>query len=202
VKALPALENVNLANAITSLSLVAAAVALLLAAHGELAWALCAGALTLPCDVLDGVVARRRKTASDFGAQLDSLCDALAFGALPALLGHSLGVRGPWSVVLVLYPLGAVWRLARFAQVKLTTDARGRECFEGVPTTFSGAVFYVVAAASLWLPGNAALALLVGFYVGASVCMNLAFAFPKRGLHTRALWVLVPAALLASLAHG
>src|SRR5207302_514604 len=37
-------------------------------------------------DVLDGFVARLSKTASEFGGQLDSLCDAVSFGAAPAFL--------------------------------------------------------------------------------------------------------------------
>src|SRR5262245_23969696 len=37
-------------------------------------------------DVLDGYLARRSKTASQFGAELDSLCDAVSFGAAPAFL--------------------------------------------------------------------------------------------------------------------
>ncbi len=148
----PALAHVNLANSITSASVVASATALVLAANGQHALSLCAAALTLPCDIFDGVVARRRQTASEFGAQLDSLCDAIAFGVLPAALGYSLGVRGPAAVVLVLYALGAIWRLARFSQVKLSKDAQGRECFEGVPTAFCAALFYVLAAATFWLP--------------------------------------------------
>ena len=35
-------------------------------------------------DALDGYVARISKTSSDFGMQLDSLCDAISFGAAPA----------------------------------------------------------------------------------------------------------------------
>ena len=37
-------------------------------------------------DGLDGYAARLSKTASDFGGQLDSLCDAISFGAAPAFL--------------------------------------------------------------------------------------------------------------------
>jgi CDP-diacylglycerol--serine O-phosphatidyltransferase len=202
VKLFPASAHVNLANAITSASVVASASALLLAANGHRALSLCAAALTLPCDIFDGVVARRRGTASEFGAQLDSLCDAIAFGVLPAVLGYSLGVRGPASLVLVLYTLGAVWRLARFSQVKLSMDAQGRECFEGVPTAFCGALFYVLAAASFWLPQRVGLSLLVVFFAVSTFCMNMAFSFPKHGLHTRALWVLVPGILLALLVRG
>ncbi len=34
-------------------------------------------------DALDGYVARLSRTASDFGAQLDSLCDLVTFGVAP-----------------------------------------------------------------------------------------------------------------------
>ena len=36
-------------------------------------------------DSLDGYVARKSRTVSNFGAELDSLCDAISFGAAPAL---------------------------------------------------------------------------------------------------------------------
>ena len=118
---------------------------------------------------------------------------------MPAVLGYLLGMRGPAASLLVVYTLAAVWRLARFNQSQMPSDSHGRECFEGVPTTFAAAVFYVVASASLWLPSHVAKALLVVFFVTAAIAMNTAFSFPKRGLHTRALWVLVPAVLLFSV---
>src|SRR5574342_1426010 len=37
-------------------------------------------------DMCDGYVARLSKTASEFGGQLDSLCDAISFGAAPGLI--------------------------------------------------------------------------------------------------------------------
>ena len=42
--------------------------------------------LAMLFDALDGYVARLAKSASDFGAQLDSLCDAISFGLAPAFL--------------------------------------------------------------------------------------------------------------------
>src|SRR5438105_8680244 len=42
-------------------------------------------------DALDGYVARLSKTASNFGMQLDSLCDAVSFGVAPAFLLLRLG---------------------------------------------------------------------------------------------------------------
>jgi CDP-diacylglycerol--serine O-phosphatidyltransferase len=42
--------------------------------------------LAMIFDALDGHVARMAKVTSDFGAQLDSLCDLVTFGVAPALL--------------------------------------------------------------------------------------------------------------------
>src|SRR5262245_54864870 len=47
-------------------------------------------------DALDGYVARLSKSASNFGGQLDSLCDAISFGVAPAFLLLRLG-PGPGS---------------------------------------------------------------------------------------------------------
>src|SRR5437660_3225653 len=73
-------------------------------------------------DVLDGYAARLSRTASEFGGQLDSLCDAISFGAAPAFLLLRLGQE--WSqnlvvakaiaVIAALYMACAVLRLARF----------------------------------------------------------------------------------------
>ena len=42
-------------------------------------------------DMLDGYVARLSKTASEFGGELDSLCDVVSFGVGPAFLLLKLG---------------------------------------------------------------------------------------------------------------
>ena len=41
-------------------------------------------------DALDGFVARVTKTASAFGAQLDSLCDLVTFGVAPGFLVYAI----------------------------------------------------------------------------------------------------------------
>jgi CDP-diacylglycerol--serine O-phosphatidyltransferase len=186
---------INLANGITSLSIAASLSAMFLAAHGRIVTALLVGAVTLPCDVFDGVIARRRKTTSSFGAQLDSLSDAIGFGVLPAFLGFVHGINGMAAVVLIVYALGAVWRLAFFHEVGMTVDASGREYFRGMPTTLAGALFYVIAPASLWLTDRKGLVLLFLFYLVATFLMNSLFLFPKRSWASRVLWVLIPIAL-------
>jgi len=50
-------------------------------------------------DVLDGRVARISKQTSSFGGQLDSLCDAISFGAAPAFLMLNLMLSSHRSIV-------------------------------------------------------------------------------------------------------
>src|SRR5579863_4728254 len=42
--------------------------------------------LAMVFDMLDGRAARWAKQTSEFGAQLDSLCDAISFGVAPAVI--------------------------------------------------------------------------------------------------------------------
>ena len=93
-------------------------------------------------DVLDGFVARLSKTASEFGGQLDSLCDAISFGAAPAFL--ILRLSREWRtasplmynatvVIAVLFMVCVILRLARF-NVENTPDPASHRRFKGLPS--------------------------------------------------------------------
>src|SRR5215472_8842607 len=91
-------------------------------------------------DALDGYAARLSKTASDFGGQLDSLCDAISFGAAPAFLLLRLGldwekplVRQAVAMIAALYVVCAVLRLARF-NLENSPDAASHKRFKGLPS--------------------------------------------------------------------
>ncbi len=90
-------------------------------------------------DAFDGYIARRTRTVSQFGAELDSLCDAISFGAAPAFLLIQLGsafpgrlVKESFLVIAVLYMVCAVLRLARFNAQML--DTRSHRFFKGLPS--------------------------------------------------------------------
>jgi len=95
-------------------------------------------------DVLDGRVARLAKQTSDFGAQLDSLCDAISFGVAPAFLMlklcgdtdtfpiNGLWIKGLWMIA-VLYVVCAVMRLARF-NVENDHSVESHLWFKGLPS--------------------------------------------------------------------
>jgi CDP-diacylglycerol---serine O-phosphatidyltransferase len=96
-------------------------------------------------DFLDGFVARLFKASSEMGAQLDSLADAVSFGAAPGMIVYQLlrisyaeqadGIDISMAYLLpaILIPCAAVYRLAKF-----NLDKRQTYGFIGVPTPAAG----------------------------------------------------------------
>ena len=102
-------------------------------------------------DILDGSVARATGASSNFGAQLDSLCDAVSFGIAPALLSYKMfalelsklrdmsfqfkSLIGPWIIFSAMfYAICAIVRLARF-NVENEEDDSSHAEFTGLPST-------------------------------------------------------------------
>lgn len=88
-------------------------------------------------DALDGRVARWANQTSEFGAQLDSLCDAVSFGVAPAFLMLQFTIssgyhpRVQW-IIGALYVVCALLRLARF-NVETDEDDT-HDGFSGLPS--------------------------------------------------------------------
>ena len=114
--------------------------------HFEHAALLIGGAAIL--DMLDGRIARLTGTQSEFGAELDSLSDAVSFGVAPALLAYvwalTLVPRAGWPAAFLFLVCG-VMRLARFNVQRQAVDGR---YFVGLPIPAGAAqlaaVVYVV----------------------------------------------------------
>ena len=76
--------------------------------------------LAMIFDALDGHLARLSNTTSDFGAQLDSLCDVVTFGVAPGFLlvkmcpQFSYQYRDAVWLIAATYAACAALRLARF----------------------------------------------------------------------------------------
>jgi len=105
-------------------------------------------------DGIDGRIARLVRAESRFGAELDSLSDAISFGVAPALILYlwalqSLGRFG-WLVALI-YALFCALRLARFnAQIDREHQPHKSAGFlTGVPAPAGAAL--VLAPLYLWL---------------------------------------------------
>jgi CDP-diacylglycerol--serine O-phosphatidyltransferase len=95
-------------------------------------------------DALDGSAARMTRTGTAFGAELDSLVDAVSFGVAPSLLVYFHTFRnGEWAWLLgFLFVLAVVLRLARF---NVEQAGRAKSTFFGLPSPAAG-----IALATFW----------------------------------------------------
>ena len=105
-----------LPNMLTVAGLVSGLTALRFALDGR--WEGTIGLIVLAAvfDALDGRTARRLKTSSAFGAALDSLCDMVVFGVVPALCLYLWALQDSgnlawWATMISTYWKGA----SRFA---------------------------------------------------------------------------------------
>lgn len=117
--------------------------AMVLATRGEFqtaGWCIVVAALL---DMMDGRIARFTSTGSRFGAELDSLVDAISFGVAPGLVIYQLFFIGQsWSWVLsFLYICGAVIRLARF---NIEQGGRAKRHFHGLPSPTAGMILATI----------------------------------------------------------
>ncbi len=91
--------------------------------------------LSMILDGIDGNLARWLKGSSDFGAELDSYVDLMAFGIAPAILIYAVTLQGTqvWRVILpATVALSGMIRLARF---KAHDPLRGQGGYAGLPIT-------------------------------------------------------------------
>lgn len=112
-------------------------------------------------DMLDGYVARLSKTASKFGGELDSLCDAVSFGVAPAFLLLKMGpgweprpiLHQLLAGIAALYMVCAILRLARF-NVENTPDPASHKRFRGLPSPGAAGCLASLAILRGELPGK------------------------------------------------
>ncbi|MEQ8330779.1 MAG: CDP-diacylglycerol--serine O-phosphatidyltransferase [Longimicrobiales bacterium] len=111
--------------------------AMVAATRGDLIWAgwfiIFAGTL----DMLDGRIARLTRTGSKFGAELDSLVDAISFGVAPGFIMYQLFFTDTaWSWTLsYVYVTAVVVRLARF---NVESSGEAKRYFHGLPSPSAG----------------------------------------------------------------
>jgi CDP-diacylglycerol--serine O-phosphatidyltransferase len=118
--------------------------ALITAARGDLLWAGWFIVFASILDLADGRIARFTRTGSSFGAELDSLVDAISFGVAPAFILYQLFLSDTaygW-VLSFAYVTAVVLRLARF---NVEQGGEAKTHFHGLPSPTSGmilATFY------------------------------------------------------------
>ena len=166
--------------------------AIVAASRGDYMWAgwciMFAGTL----DMLDGTVARFTRTGSRFGAELDSLVDAISFGVAPSFILYRIFFADTqWSWILsFVYVTAVVVRLARF---NIEQGGEAKRYFHGLPSPAAGmtlAAFYPWSQTPFFdqylsdLPWQQIMA--VGMVLlGVLLVSHVPYArFPKIGLRT------------------
>lgn len=178
---------------LTYVSLLISTVGIFLAPTSPLAALLCLLTSGV-CDMFDGKIARTRKQSTEaekrFGIQIDSLCDVICFGVLPAAIGVSLAPTHPAAkaavwVVCALFVLCGLIRLAYFnvtEETRQATETGRRTHYMGVPITTSAVVFPMVFAVTEFLssPGGVLSPLTPWLYPAFLVITGVAFILPIR----------------------
>jgi CDP-diacylglycerol---serine O-phosphatidyltransferase len=129
--------RVLIPNLITLLAICIGLTAIRMGIEGRMELAVCAVVAAAILDALDGRLARLLKGTSRFGAELDSLCDFVNFGVVPAILLyiwtlHDLKSIG-WAGAIV-FAVAAALRLARFnVALDAPKPAFTQDFFVGVP---------------------------------------------------------------------
>jgi CDP-diacylglycerol--serine O-phosphatidyltransferase len=141
-------------------------------------------------DGVDGRIARLLRGTSKFGAELDSLADAINFGVAPAIIMylwamHQAGGIG-WALCL-LHAVSCVLRLARFnTMIDLELPHWAHNYFTGVPAPFGAGI--AVLPLILWLQTDFdvfAHPVMVGAFLLASSVLMVSRVPVYSGKHMR-----------------
>jgi CDP-diacylglycerol---serine O-phosphatidyltransferase len=125
-------------NLITVLAICAGLSGIRLAFEGRFETAVLMVLLAAFLDGIDGRLARMMKGQSKFGAQMDSIADAVNFGAAPALVLYAYvldQVRSLGWIAALVYAIACCLRLARFNVMNDNPEqsANSGDYFVGVP---------------------------------------------------------------------
>lgn len=128
---------------LTYLSLIFAMAGIHLSFNGFYQWAFICLIMCGICDTFDGMVARSKRGRTEaekkFGIQIDSLCDLVAFGVFPAILGYNVGLSSVgWLIIEIFYVLAATIRLAYFnvkEEERQQETTEKRKYYQGLPVT-------------------------------------------------------------------
>lgn len=195
-------------NMITLLALCAGLTAIRYGLNGQWDRAAVAVVFAGMLDGVDGRVARMLRSTSKFGAELDSLADAISFGVAPAMMMylwvmHDAGGIG-WALCL-LHCVCAVLRLARFNTMVGQPDLPpwAHNYFTGVPSP--GGAGIAILPLILWLYSEAEFfhsPVVVGAFLLASSVLMVSRVPIYSGKHVRLKpqWVLPLMILIGAIA--
>ena len=143
---------------LTYIGLAFAVVGICFAYVTNLTWSVVCLIVAGVCDMFDGKIARacpdRSEEAKQFGVQIDSLTDTVAFVVLPVLISLEMGHQGPVSIAIsVLYVLAGVIRLGFFNVLVANCDPdKPLKNYTGLSVTSAAIIFPTLWLISRFIP--------------------------------------------------
>jgi CDP-diacylglycerol---serine O-phosphatidyltransferase len=125
---------------ITSLGLLAGFYSLISSINSHFELAAVMITIAFICDGLDGRVARLSRSSSQFGIELDSLSDVVAFGVAPAGLIYSWALKPLGNIAVVICGLYVVCAALRLARFNVQTGSTDKRRFTGLPVPGAAAL--------------------------------------------------------------
>ena len=174
---------------LTLLSLVSAVFGMTQAIDGHVKVAILCLAFSGLCDAFDGKVARTKKNRTDdersFGIQLDSLCDMVAFAALPAVICYLLGVRGYLGCIAIsYYCICGIIRLSYYNVMEINRmqmEEPTQKVYYGLPITSITIILPMVFLLELVIPEEICPVLLIAMLFIVGTCFILDFKIYRPG---------------------
>lgn len=108
------------------------------------------------CDMFDGKVARSQKNRTeqekDFGVQIDSLADIVAFIVVPMITIYNIGLKEIYQlVILSFYVIAGIVRLAYF-NVAMSNKDEAIKVYQGLPVPVAVLIYGLVWLCSKFIP--------------------------------------------------
>jgi CDP-diacylglycerol--serine O-phosphatidyltransferase len=141
-----------LPNLLTTASLFIGFLGLTWAIQGD--FVSCALCILASCvfDGLDGKVARLTNSTSEFGVQLDSLADLVAFGVVPAVMTYLWVLEGFGRLGLIAAFLFMACGALRLARFNVQTATTSKKHFVGLPIPAAACTLATLVLFTVYLP--------------------------------------------------
>lgn len=178
---------------LTYIGLISAIVGIYFAFYDMLSYSMICLIISGICDLFDGKIARickRSEEEKEFGVQIDSLVDTIAFLALPCCIGLKILSDMPkvLNIVFVLYMLAGVIRLAWFNMNANKDEAV--KYYTGLPVTYVALIIPLVYVVSLICK------LFTSYiYLGIYLIIGLAFILNIKMVKPKGIWYILFAIL-------
>ncbi|OQX22007.1 MAG: hypothetical protein BWK75_01830 [Candidatus Altiarchaeales archaeon A3] len=117
-------------------------------------------------DYMDGFMARKFSFPTEYGANIDTVADAVAFGVAPAVFIYFYGGNYLYLLISIIVMCAGLMRLARYLCLsKESENQKGTKVYVGMPITFNAIIIPLLYLLSEYLNFNLFFLTLISAYL-------------------------------------